>query len=101
MDPFFTGSMVQKSLPMTTDLPQKKKIAVIENSLFSTYTMRDNLMKRLMKEGYDITILTHTNSFVSHVEKTGLRVINIGSGNLNPFKIFKIYFKLISGFKKN
>ncbi len=69
---------------MTANVPQKKKIAVIENSLFSTYTMRDSLMKRLLEEGYDVTILTHANSFVEHVEKTGLRVIDIGSGNLKP-----------------
>ncbi len=85
---------------MKTDLPQKKKIAVIENSLFSTYTMRDNLMKTLMKEGYEVTILTHTNSFVSHVEKTGLRVINIGSGNLNPLKIIRYKFHLYRALKK-
>jgi glycosyltransferase involved in cell wall biosynthesis len=85
---------------MTTDLPQKKKIAVIENSLFSTYTMRDSLMKRLLKEEYDVTILTHTNSFVKHVEKTGLRVINIGSGNLNPFKVLKYIFNLYQALKK-
>ncbi len=85
---------------MTTDLPQKKKIAVIENSLFSTYTMRDGLMKRLLEEGYDVTILTHTNSFVEHVEKTGLRVINIGSGNLNPFKVLKYIINLYLALQK-
>lgn len=100
MDSFFNGSLVQKGLPMTTDLHQKKKIAVIENSLFSTYTMRDSLMKRLLQEGYDVTILTHTNSFVEHVEKTGLRVINIGSGNLNPFKVFKYILNLYRALKK-
>ncbi len=84
---------------MITDHSQKKKIAVIENGLFSTYTMRDGLMQRLLKEGYDVTILTHTNSFVSQVEKTGLRVINIGSGNLNPIKVLKYIFNLNSALK--
>lgn len=79
---------------------QNKKIAVIENSLFSTYTMRDSLMKALMQKGYEITILTHTNSFVSHVEKTGLKVINIGSGNLNPLKVFKYNLNLFLALKK-
>jgi len=79
---------------------KKKKIAVIENGLFSTYTMREGLMQRLLKEGYDVTILTHTNSFVSQVEKTGLHVINIGSGNLNPWKVLKYIFNLYSALKK-
>lgn len=99
MDSFFDGSMVQKSLPMS-QVYQNKKIAVIENSLFSTYTMRDSLMKTLLHEGYEVTILTHTNSFVSHVEKTGLKVINIGSGNLNPIKVFKYILNLFLALKK-
>src|SRR6185437_9407652 len=78
----------------------KKKIAVIENGLFSTYTMRDGLMQFLLKEGYDVTILTHTNSFVSEVEKTGLKVINIGSGNVNPIKVFKYIFNLYRALKQ-
>lgn len=85
---------------MTTDLPGKKKIAVIENSLFSTYTMRDSLMKQLLKEGYEVTVLTHTNSFVESVRKSGIHVINIGSGNLNPFKILKYIYNLYRALKK-
>mgnify|MGYP001545629002 CR=1 FL=1 len=79
---------------------KKKKIAVIENGLFSTYTMRDGLMRFLLNEGYDITILTHTNSFQSQVEKNGLKVINIGSGNLNPVKVSKYIFNLYKALKK-
>ena len=85
---------------MITADPKKKRIAVIENGLFSTYTMRDGLMQFLLKEGYDVTILTHTNSFVSQVEKTGLKVINIGSGNLNPVKVLKYILNLYSALKK-
>lgn len=79
---------------------KKKKIAVIENGLFSTYTMRDGLMQCLLKEGFEVTVLTHTNSFVSQVEKTGLKVINIGSGNLNPIKVSKYIFNLYKDLKK-
>lgn len=77
-----------------------KKIAVIENGLFSTYTMRDSLMKRLMKEGYEVYVLTHTNSFAAQVEKTGIKVINIGSGNLHPIKVSKYIYKLFSSLKR-
>lgn len=85
---------------MNMSIPHKKKIVVIENSLFSTYTMRDALMKRLMEEGFDVTVLTHTNSFVSQVEKTGLKVIHIGSGNLNPLKVINYIFRLYISLKK-
>lgn len=77
-----------------------KKIAVIENGLFSTYTMREGLMMHLLKEGCDVYILTHTNRFVPQVEKMGLKVINIGSGNLNPIKVSKYIYNLRKALKK-
>ena len=43
---------------------KKKKIAVIENGLFSTYTMREALMQQLLREGYEVTVLTDSNSFI-------------------------------------
>jgi len=71
-----------------------KKVAVIENGLISTYTMREGLMLHLLKEGCEVYILTHTNRFVPQVEKMGLKVINIGSGNLNPLKVLKYIYSL-------
>lgn len=77
-----------------------QKIVVIENSLFSTYTMRDSLMKRLMNEGYEVYVLTHTNSFAAQVEKTGIKVINVGSGNLHPVKVSKYIYNLFTSLKR-
>jgi glycosyltransferase involved in cell wall biosynthesis len=77
-----------------------RKIAVIENGLFSTYTMREALMLRLMSEGCDVYILTHTNSFVPQVEKMGMKVVNVGSGNLNPIKVSRYIYKLRRALRK-
>ena len=85
---------------MNNDEIKRKKIVVMENGLLSTYTMRDGLMQCLLKEGYEVTVLAHTNSFVSQVEKTGLKVINVGSGNINPVKVTKYIYKLYHALKK-
>jgi glycosyltransferase involved in cell wall biosynthesis len=86
---------------MTTSGELKgKKIAVIENGLISTYTMREGLMLRLLKEGCEVYILTHTNSFSPQVEKMGLKVINVGSGNYNPFRVLRYIYNLRKGLKK-
>jgi glycosyltransferase involved in cell wall biosynthesis len=77
-----------------------KKIAVIENGLFSTYTMREALMLHLIQEGCEVYILTHTNRFVEQVEQMGLQVINIGSGNLNPIKVSRYIYNLHKALKK-
>jgi len=84
---------------MSTEL-KGKKIAVIENGLISTYTMREALMMRLLQEGCEVYILTHTNRFVPQVEKMGLKVINIGSGNLNPLKVSRYIYNLRRALKK-
>jgi glycosyltransferase involved in cell wall biosynthesis len=77
-----------------------KKIAVIENGLISTYTMREGLMVQLIHEECEVYILTHTNSFVSQVEKMGLKVVNVGSGNLNPVKVSKYIYNIRAALKK-
>ena len=83
-----------------TGVLQQKKIAVIENGLISTYTMREGLMLYLLQQGCDIYILTHTNNFISQVEKTGLKVINVGSGNMNPVKVLRYIFNLRKALKR-
>src|SRR6476661_2688733 len=77
-----------------------KKIVVIENGLISTYTMREALMLRLISEGCEVYILTHTNSFVPQDEKMGLKVINVGSGNLNPIKVSRYIFNIRRALRK-
>jgi len=77
-----------------------KKIAVIENGLFSTYTMRESLMLHLLKEGCEVYILTHANRFLPQVEKMGLKVIDVGSGNLNPIKVSRYIYMLRKSLKK-
>ncbi|MEO6220536.1 MAG: glycosyltransferase family 4 protein [Ginsengibacter sp.] len=77
-----------------------KKIAVIENGLISTYTMREGLMLRLLQEGCEVSIITHTNKFVPQVEKMGLRVFNVGSGNSNPYKVVRYIYNLRRALKK-
>lgn len=98
MDITIIGNLAQTTKPMSKS--SVKKIAVIENGLFSTYTMRDSLMKRLMKEGYEVYVLTHTNSFAAQVEKTGIKVLNIGSGNLHPIKVSKYIYSLFTSLKE-
>lgn len=85
---------------MNGAVPNRKKIVVIENGLLSTYTMRDGLMKRLLKENFEVIVLTHTNRFVEQVEKSGLKVVNVGSGNINPLKVSKYIYNLYSALKK-
>ncbi len=77
-----------------------KKIAVIENGLISTYTMREALMLKLLREGCKVYIITHTNKFVPQVEKMGLKVFNVGSGNLNPFKVARYIYNLRKQLKR-
>lgn len=98
MDNTIIGNLAQKHKPMNTT--GTKRIVVMENSLFSTYTMRDSLMKRLMREGFEVYVLTHTNSFAEQVEKTGIKVIHIGSGNLHPFKVSKYIFLVFTSLKR-
>ena len=84
---------ITNHLAMAEEL-KGKTIAVFENGLLSTYTMREGLMLRLVKEGCIVHVLTHTNRYVLQVEKMGLTVHNVGSGNMNPWKVARYVFKI-------
>lgn len=79
---------------------QGKKIAVLENNLLSTYTMREALMLRLKDEGYQIFVITHTNKFVKIVEDQGIGVINVGSGNENPIHVIRYIYQLYKAVRR-
>lgn len=76
-----------------------KKVAVIENGLLSTYTMREGLMLALLRQGCEVHIIAHTNTFVSQVEKMGLKVHNVGSGNMNPFRVARYIYNVRKALK--
>ncbi len=77
-----------------------KKIVVLENGLISSYTMREALMDELLRNNFDVYILTQTNQFRKEVESRGLKVVNIGSANTNIFKIGSYIFKLFWQIRK-
>lgn len=98
MDAVVAGNMAQTLMNERVEI--KHTIAVLENSLFSTYTMREGLMMHLLENGYAVTVLTHTNKYQAQVEKTGIQVVNIGSGNLNPIKTLRYILNLYRELKK-
>lgn len=78
----------------------KRKIVVMENGLISTYTVREGLMQELLNQDFEVYVLTHTNQFKEEVEKMGLKVIDVGSGNTSPLRIISYIKKVYRCMKK-
>ena len=73
----------------------KKKIAIIENNIIATNTIREKLSKTLMENGYEVTILTTgTAADIEQARQNGFRVIDVKGSTQNPFDIF-IYMRNI------
>ncbi len=73
----------------------KKNIAIIENNIVSTNTMRQKLTLELMSRGYNVVVLTTGNNKDLQIAKdNGIKVIDIKSSNINPVHIF-LYLKNI------
>lgn len=77
-----------------------KRIAVMENGLLSTYTMREALMLRLRDEGYKVYVITHTNQYQKVVQEWGIEVIHVGSSNQNPFGVLRYIYRLYRTLRK-
>jgi glycosyltransferase involved in cell wall biosynthesis len=71
----------------------KKNIAIIENNIISTLTVRNKLTKVLIDEGHKVTILTTgTDQQLQKAKEQGFEVINIKTSSQNPADVL-IYMK--------
>ncbi len=67
----------------------KKKIAIIENNIIATNTIREKLSKTLVEKGYDVTILTTgTEPDLEQARQNGFNVIDVKGSTQNPLDIF-------------
>jgi glycosyltransferase involved in cell wall biosynthesis len=80
----------------------KKKITILENTVFSTNTARLKLTQVLIDMGYDLTILsTGSNKEMEVARSRGFKIIDVGSSNTNVLHVFKYMRNLRREFKKS
>lgn len=79
----------------------KKSIAIIENNIISTLTVRSKLSKVLMEEGHNVTILTTgTEQQLQLAKEQGFTVININTSSQNPADVLLYMKNLHQSLKK-
>lgn len=77
----------------------KKRIAVIENGLLATYTIRAALMQRLMHEGFEVFVVTAPDKMINKVKASNINVVDVGSSVQNPIGIIKYLHRLHKALK--
>ena len=71
------------------------RIAIIENHIISTNTVRRKLTETLIEKGYIVTVLsTGSTKELNFAKKLGFHVINVGMSNTHPKDVF-IYIKKV------
>ena len=79
----------------------KRNIAIIENNIISTLTVRSKLTKVLMNEGHKVTILTTgTEQQFQKAKELGFDVIDINTSSQNPADILKYLKNVQQSLKK-
>ncbi len=67
----------------------KNNIAIIENHIISTNTVRQKLTQVLIDQGYNVTVLsTGTPKEIAIAEGKGFKVIDVGTSNTNIADVF-------------
>ena len=67
-----------------------KNLAIIENNIIATNTIRRKLTATLMEKGYRVTILTTgTEKELQLARERGFHIIDVKSSNKNPADIFQ------------
>ncbi len=83
MDNFLHGGVVQKKLSAFM------KIAIIENNIIATNTIRKKLAETLQQKGYDVTILTTgTEEALQLARQNGFKVVDIKASTQDPRDIY-------------
>lgn len=79
----------------------KKKIAIIENHIIATNTIRYKLTSVLAEKGYDLRILTTgSDKELKQARDNGFHITDVQSSNKNPFDVIRYIFRLRSELKK-
>ena len=78
-----------------------KKIVVLENSFFSTVSMRRALMNALSQQGFKVYILSSgAVEFAEQLKEINAECIDIGTSNTNPIKIWRYLRRMYSKIKQ-
>ncbi len=79
----------------------QKTIAILENNIVSTNTMRNKLTLELMRQGFNVVVLTTgTDEDMAIARKNGITVIDVKSSNINPFHVFRYISNIRRALKK-
>ncbi len=78
----------------------KKNIAIIENHIISTNTVRQKLTQVLIEQGYNVTVLsTGTPKELAIAQSKGFNIIDIGTSNTNIADVCKYMKNLRAALK--
>jgi len=79
----------------------KTSIAIIENNIIATNTIRKKLTSTLVEKGYDVTVLTTgTATDLGQARQNGFKVIDVKGSTQNPLDIISYMRNLKKALKK-
>ncbi len=79
----------------------KANIAIIENNIIATNTIREKLTATLMEKGYNVNVLTTgTEADLDQARQKGFHVIDVKGSTQNPLDIFTYMHNLSKALKE-
>jgi len=80
----------------------KPRIAIIENNILATITIREKLTQTLVEKGYDVVILTTgTDAEITEARSKGFKVTDVKGSTQNPLDILFYLRNLRKALKAN
>ncbi|CAN5760548.1 glycosyltransferase family 4 protein [soil metagenome] len=99
MDAFFYGGLVQENLFEVSGM--KASIAIIENNIIATNTIRGKLTSTLVEKGYHVTVLTTgTEADLQQARQNGFNVMDVKGSTQNPLDIINYMHNLKKALKQ-
>ena len=83
---------------------QNRNIAIVANSTWNIYNFRLNIIRKLLNEGWAVTVIAPLDEYISYKESfprvKHIALKSLNRDNRNPFKDFKLYQELKSIYKR-
>lgn len=85
---------------MNNGLNRVRRVAISANTSWYIYNFRKNTVKRLVAEGYSVTIIAPEDSYTKLLEDIGCEFfpLYLDQGGMNPFKEMRTLFSLLNCF---
>ncbi len=82
----------------------KKRIAIVANTTWNIYNFRQNILRKLIREGHEVIVMAPVDTFITYTESirevTHVPIRHLDRDSVNPFQDLLLLLELLRLYRK-